>query len=118
MAKKPVKSVAKKVARPANLSAGKAGKSVTTAKPKKPAVNPVEKASEDVLKKIKSLNIEPGLQADIQWCLGSYRNDKNPSGLYIMIERGLQVLKTAAAKNPKAASAKFISDLEKVIKSR
>ncbi len=118
MAKKPVKSVAKKVAKPANLPAGKAGKSATSSKSKKPAVNPVEKASEDVLKKLKSLNIESGLQADIQWCLGSYRNDKNPSGLYVMIEKALPVLKSAAVKNAKALPAKFISDLEKTIKSR
>lgn len=111
MAKKPVKSPAKKVAEPVK-------KSMTSSKPKKPAVNPIEKTSEDVLKKLKSLKIEYGLQGDIEWCLGSYRNDKNPVGLYAMLEKALLVLKDSAAKNAKAVQAKFLSDLEKALKNR
>jgi len=111
MAKKPVKSAAKKVAKPAK-------KRAAPSKPKVPAVNPIEKASEDVLQKLKALNMEPGLQGDIQWCLGSYRHDKNPVGLYVMVERAIAVFKTALVKNPKAVPTKFIGDLEKALKSR
>jgi hypothetical protein len=111
MAKKPVKSAAKKVTKPAK-------KLAAPPKPKAPTVNPIEKASEEALHKLKALNIEPGLQGDIQWCLGSYRHDKNPVGLYVMVERALVVFKTTLAKNPKAVPAKFIGDLEKVLKSR
>jgi hypothetical protein len=111
MAKKPVKSVAKKAAKPAK-------KRAVSPKAKAPAINPIEKASEDALEKLKALNIEPGLQGDIQWCLGSYRHDKNPVGLYVMLERAIAAFKAAVAKNPKAVPAKFIDDLEKALKSR
>src|SRR5688572_21420057 len=111
MAKKPVKAAAKKASKPAK-------KRAASSKPKAPAVNPIEKASEEALHKLKALNIEPGLQGDIQWCLGSYRHDKNPVGLYVMVERALAVFKTALVKNPKAVPAKFLGDLEKALKSR
>jgi hypothetical protein len=95
------------------LGAEKSGKPVTaTAKPLA-----IEKVSEQVLAKLQSLNIETGLQADIQWCLGSYRYDKNPVGLYEMGRKALPVLKSVAEKNKKAVSAKLIADLEKALKA-
>ncbi len=118
MAKKPVKSAVKKIAKPVTPPASKAVKRVATSKSKKTRADTIEKTCEEVLKKLRSLNIEPGLQADIQWCLGSYRNDKNPSGLYIMVEKALPVLKTTSAKDVKAVPAKFLSDLEKALKKR
>jgi len=117
MAKKPVKSAVKKVAKPVKKSAA-AKKSTKPSKPKAPAVNPIEKINEEVLKQLKVLNIEPGLQADIQWCLGSYRNDKNPSGLYAMAEKGLVILKAVAGKDPKAVPTKLLDDIAKALKSR
>jgi hypothetical protein len=111
MAKKPVKSAVKKAAKPVK-------KPAASPKVKAPAINPIEKASEDALQKLKALNIEPGLQGDIQWCLGSYRHDKNPVGLYVMVERAIAVFKTALVKNPKAVPAKLIADLEKALKTR
>jgi hypothetical protein len=78
----------------------------------------IEKVSEQVLSKLQSLNIEAGLQADIQWCLGSYRHDKNPVGLYEMGHKALPVLKAAADKNKKSVSAKLIADLEKALKTK
>ncbi|QOI98901.1 MAG: hypothetical protein HRU69_10760 [Flammeovirgaceae bacterium] len=78
----------------------------------------MEKVSEQVLSKLQTLNIEAGLQADIQWCLGSYRYDKNPVGLYEMGHKALPVLKAAAEKNKKSVSSKLIADLEKALKSK
>lgn len=112
MAKKSVKSAVKKsVAKPAK-------KTASPAKPKATKVLAIEKISEDVLSTLRKLNIEQGLQADIQWCLGSYRADKNPVGLYTMAEQVLMVFKGLKEKNPKAVSTKLVGDIEKALKAR
>ncbi|HEU5291734.1 MAG TPA: hypothetical protein VFU05_13890 [Cyclobacteriaceae bacterium] len=112
MAKKPVKSVVKKsVASPA-------AKKASPSKPKAPKILAIEKVNEDALNKLRDLNIEQGLQAEIQWCLGSYRADKNPIGLYTMAERALDVFKGVREKNPKAVATKLVSNIEKALKSR
>ena len=91
---------------------------------KKPASTPkaktssLEQTSEDVLKKLRELDLDAQLQADLEWCLGSYRSDKNPVGLYVMIERALRVLKTVRDSNPKLVSMALISNIEKALKSR
>ncbi len=85
-------------------------------KPAKPkaAVN-IQKVSESVLDKLKTLNIEQGLQSDIVWCLGSYKHDRNPVGLLEKVTQALTVFKAEQAKKTKGVTAKFISDLEKVL---
>ena len=69
--------------------------------------------SETILKKLKDLGIDNQLQADIEWCLGSYKADNNPAGLYEMAKRALVVFKDN--KSTKGVTAKLISDLEKVV---
>ena len=69
--------------------------------------------SETVLKKLKDLGIDNQLQADLEWCLGSYKADNNPVGLYEMAKRALLVFKDN--KSTKGVTAKLISDLEKVV---
>lgn len=76
----------------------------------------IEKISEQVLEKLQSLNSEPQLQADIAWCLGSYRYDKNPIGLIQKGSEALAVFKTLKTKSAKAVPAKLITDLEKALK--
>lgn len=75
--------------------------------------NPIVKTSEAALKKLKDLGIDGQLQADLEWCLGSYKADKNPVGLYEMARRALVVFKDN--KNSKGVTSKLISDLEKVV---
>lgn len=75
--------------------------------------NPIVKTSEAALKKLKDLGIDTQLQADLEWCLGSYKADKNPVGLYEMARRALVVFKDN--KNTKGVTSKLISDLEKVV---
>ena len=69
--------------------------------------------SETILKKLKDLGIDNQLQADIEWCLGSYKADNNPAGLYEMAKRALVVFKDN--KSTKGVTAKLISDLEKAV---
>jgi hypothetical protein len=84
-------------------------------KPKAKAASNIVKVSESILDKLKTLNLEPGLQSDIVWCLGSYHHDQNPVGL---LEKGAQALvlfKTELAKKTKGITAKFIIDLESAL---
>ncbi|HEY8936772.1 MAG TPA: hypothetical protein VIM65_16195 [Cyclobacteriaceae bacterium] len=79
------------------------------------SVDSIQKVSEETLKKLQSLSIDPKLQADIEWCLGSYAHDKNPVGLIEMLERSLTVFKNEQAKKTKGVTAKLIGDLEKAL---
>jgi formate-dependent nitrite reductase cytochrome c552 subunit len=93
-------------------------KSTTTTKAKaKASPDALDKLSEETLKKFQSLGIEQQLQADLEWCLGSYRHDKNPSGLLGMMSRALDVLRAEQTKKTKGVTAKLITDLEKALKA-
>jgi hypothetical protein len=116
MATKSIKSTTKVAAKAEPKAAPKKKTSAPKAKPS--SVNLIEKAAEDALKKLKALKAKPDLQADIEWCLGSYRHDKNPSGLYTMVERAVTVLEAAAQKNAKSVSAKLLADLSKALKNQ
>lgn len=87
-------------------------------KPKSTGTSQIDKVSEDILKKLQSLGIEHELQNDIEWCLGSYRADGNPVGLYAMIERALEVFRIEQSKKTKGVTSKLIADLEKVVQNR
>lgn len=75
----------------------------------------IEKASESLLQKLQELGIEEQLQRDIQWCLGSYRSDGNPVGLYDTTKKALGVLRTEKEKKTKGVTSKIIADLEKAL---
>lgn len=78
----------------------------------------IEKASESALQKLQELGIEDQLQHDIEWCLGSYRADRNPVGLYEYAGRALAVLKNEKEKKTKGVTAKLINELESVMKAQ
>ncbi len=103
MAKAPVK----KVSAPAK-------KSVAKPKAKTSSAN-IEKVTEDILAKLKSLDIEHPMQADLEWCIGSYRYDRNATGLVESVSRALTVLKEAHAKKTKGITAALISTIEEVL---
>lgn len=81
-----------------------------------PSTDLLEQASEEALKKLQSLGIEQQLQSELEWCLGSYRFDKNPSGLYQVAGRALTILNAEKAKKTKGVTVKLIADLEKALK--
>jgi hypothetical protein len=70
------------------------------------------------LKKLRELGLDTQLQSDLEWCLGSYRADQNPTGLYDMLDRSLGVFKTAQENKVKGVTAKLTGDIEKALKSR
>lgn len=79
---------------------------------------PVDQACVHVLEKLKELDTEHQLQADIQWCLGSYTFDHNPVGLYEIVQRAIEIFKVHKGKKTKGVTAKFVTDLEAVLTSR
>jgi hypothetical protein len=97
-------------------------KATTPKKAAAPRKKTPTKASVDIaqlcstaLDKLKELNLDYQLQAEIEWCLGSYAEDGNPIGLYQMAERSLHNFKNITAAQPKAVPAKLIKDLEKAV---
>jgi hypothetical protein len=90
----------------------------TSAKPQISSEDLIEKASVEALQKLQALGIDQELQQDIEWCLGSYRADHNPVGLYATTERAVTILKTEQAKKTKGVTAKLITDLEKALQNR
>ncbi len=100
-------------------TAAKAPKKAAAPKPKAKSSAPsIQKVSEDVLKVLLNLDLGGPLQADIVWCLGSYKHDKNPSGLLEMMERSLVLFMEEKQKKTKGITAKLILDIESVLKSR
>lgn len=102
-----------------------AAKSTTQTETKKPRASrskasgsDIESTSEQALAKLQELGIEDQLQRDIQWCLGSYRADGNPVGLYNNAKKALTVFKSEKEKKTKGVTAKLITDLEKVVKEQ
>ncbi len=99
---------------------------VTTKKAETPAKKPAKakasvnivKVSETILDKLKNLSLEPSLQSDIVWCLGSYSHDHNPVGLIEKASQALVLFKAEQAKKTKGITAKFISDIELALASR
>ena len=106
MAKAPAKTATKA---PAKTAAPKAKTNST-------ASYDIEAASDEALKKLQSLGIDPQLQSDLEWCLGSYRHDKNPSGLYEALGRALTIFNAEKAKKTKGITVKLIGDLVKALK--
>ncbi|MEK6780658.1 MAG: hypothetical protein AABY93_03075 [Bacteroidota bacterium] len=112
--------MAKAIAKPTSekVTVKKAVIKKATTKTIKATTPNIEKVAEDVLTKLKALNLEPQLQADIEWCLGSYRNDKNPAGLYEMAERAFGLFKTEQARKTKGITSKLVEEVEKALKNR
>ena len=111
MAKKLIKTATKAVEKKASPSSPKA-------KAAPAAADLIEKASLQALKTLESLGIEQQLRQDIEWCLGSYRHDQNPEGLFEMTERALSALRGAKERKAKGVTVKLIGDLEKALQSR
>ncbi len=98
----------------------------TPAKPKKAAA-PKQKSDpnqliEEVcissLAKLQEIELDYQLQSEINWCLGSFRNDGNPVGLYLMAERALRVFKAEQTAKRKGIPADLIRDIERSLKGR
>jgi len=78
----------------------------------------IEKACEAAMEKFQKLGIEKfaDIQSKLEFVLGSYRFDRNPSGLHEFGDKALNELKKYKKIKPGQVSKKLIDDLEKAIK--
>lgn len=63
------------------------------------------------LRRINSSEYEE-IISKLEFCVGSYNNDKNPSGLYEFGSKALNVLKDEKQKNTRKVNKNVISTLE------
>ena len=72
-------------------------------------------ACEGASKAFAKLNTEKytDLQSKLEYCIGSYDHDKNPSGLVKFGTMALNELKACKEKSPRKVTKKVITDLEK-----
>jgi hypothetical protein len=78
----------------------------------------LKKSCQDALIAMQKLNLgeTSEIQSKLEWCIGSYENDKNPAGLHDIGLKSLAMLKKIKQKQPKKVTKKVIDDLEKSIK--
>ena len=57
------------------------------------------------------------LQSNLEWCIGSFAYDKNPTGLHEYGVRSLELLKKVKSKEPRKVNKKVIESLEKAIQN-
>ncbi len=55
------------------------------------------------------------LQANLEYCIGSYDFDKNPSGLYEYGELAIKELKKFKEQNPRKLNKKIIANMQKYL---
>ncbi len=75
----------------------------------------LKKASEAAVLTFAKLKMDEyaDLQSKLEYCIGSYDHDKNPSGLVEIGTVALSELKAVKAKSPRKVTKKLITDLEK-----
>jgi hypothetical protein len=88
------------------------------AKVSKKVANPhaIDEACNLALELLRELDMEEALQADLQWCLGSYQADGNPVGLYQMLERAVLVFEREKEVGNKKITAEVTQALSKALK--
>jgi hypothetical protein len=77
----------------------------------------IEKACMDALEKIKKFD-NPDLkdiESKLEWVIGSYRYDLNPSGLFEIGSKALEILQQIKAEKPRLVPKKLIEELEKAL---
>ncbi len=55
------------------------------------------------------------LQANLEYCIGSYDFDKNPSGIYKYGELAIKELKKFKEQNPRKLNKKIIANMQKYL---
>lgn len=77
----------------------------------------LKKSCQEAVQTFQKLNKEEykDIQSKLEWCIGSFENDRNPSGLFETGIKSLDILKGIKAKQPKLVTKKVIDSLEKSI---
>jgi hypothetical protein len=77
----------------------------------------LRKSCEEAMSAFQKINKKEykDLQSKLEWCIGSYTYDKNPSGLHQYGLESLTLLKKIKTKEPRKVNKKVIDNLEKAI---
>ena len=77
----------------------------------------LKKSCEDAVVAFQKLNDKKysDIQSKLEWCIGSYSYDRNPSGLHEFGVKSLDILKKVKSKEPRKVNKKVIDGLEKAI---
>lgn len=68
----------------------------------------IARTDDDVLQQLKE---------KLDWCIGSYKNDLNPSGLIEVGKMTVERMKAYKKQNPRKLNKKVIEGLEKVLQA-
>jgi hypothetical protein len=79
----------------------------------------LKKSCQDALLALQKLNKEEyrEILSKLEWCLGSFEHDHNPTGLFEYGIKSLDILKNVKTRQPKLVTKKVIDNLEKSILS-
>ena len=79
----------------------------------------LKKSCEEAVVAFQKLNSKKysEIQSKLEWCIGSYGYDKNPSGLHEFGVKSLDLLKKVKSKEPRKVNKKVIDGLEKALDS-
>jgi len=77
----------------------------------------LKKSCEAAIGAFRKLNNEnyDELQSKLEWCIGSFAHDNNPSGLHEYGLKSLDALKKIKATEPRKVNKKVIDTLERAI---
>lgn len=73
------------------------------------------KAAEQAHEKLTKLNLNEALTSELEWCLGSFKNDNNPDGLVEKVKASITELEAFKVDNPRKVSKKLLEDLNKAL---
>lgn len=82
------------------------------------AAEKMEKVLIEAKDKLIDLGIAEQLVSEIEWCLGSYAHDQNPSGLFQKAEEAYSTLEDFKKENSRKVSKKLLDELLKALKSQ
>ena len=83
-------------------------------KPKAPTAHQIERVNEEISRNW-TLNVEQALQTDIEWCLGSYRNDNNLQAFTLMANVPYSFFKFVSKDPKKCSRSSWWKDIEKAL---
>jgi len=113
----PKKGAATKVSSTAKKSAPVKNAATKKSSAKVDPATQLEKVCKEAVAKLQK--IENGkyqeVREKLEWCIGSYNYDKNPSGIVEFGRKAADALKEAREENPRKVSKKLVADLDKAL---
>jgi hypothetical protein len=77
----------------------------------------LEKVCKEAVAKLQKMeNVKyQEVRENLEWCIGSYNYDRNPSGIIEFGRKAVDIFKEARDENPRKVSKKLVADLDKAL---